>query len=205
MRRVAIAAVGLALVMGIIVGGMVGNPFGRSAPASAAGVGGRLISLGTLTAVPTTAVVDYPIVDVQDCAEITAMGQGSTDGVFGWAPWYISPDGTRSIGGSVWTNPVQASVDGLMTASATVMGRYEYIQPRVQNGVEHVQDITLWLWCATSPSYAVGGIAELPALAGAGGSGMGGTTYAVLAGAAAGVLAFAVLATLAVKKRGLTF
>jgi hypothetical protein len=52
-----------------------------------------------------------------------------------------------------------------------------------------------------SPPVAVGGIAELPALAGTGGSGMGGTTYAVLAGAAAGVLAFAVLATLSVKGR----
>jgi hypothetical protein len=38
--------------------------------------------------------------------------------------------------------------------------------------------------------------------ASAGTSGMGGTTYAVLAGAAAGVLAFAVLATLSVKRRG---
>jgi imidazolonepropionase-like amidohydrolase len=49
----------------------------------------------------------------------------------------------------------------------------------------------------------VGGFAELPALAGPpGGSGVSGTTYAVLAGAAAGVLAFAVLATLSVKRRG---
>lgn len=48
---------------------------------------------------------------------------------------------------------------------------------------------------------AVGGIAELPALAGPpGGSGMGGATHAVLAGAAAGVLAFAVLATLLVRR-----
>jgi len=202
MRRLVIAAVGLALVVGIVVGGMVANPFGRSAPASAAGVGGRIISLGTLTAVPTSAVVDYPMVDVQDCAEITVMAQGSTDGIFGWAPWYISPDGTKRIGAGVWTNSVQANVDGLLTASATVEGRYEYIQPRVQNGVLQVQDITAWLWCATSPSYAVGGIAELPALAGTGGPGTGGTTYAVLVGAAAGVLAFAVLATLTVKRRG---
>jgi hypothetical protein len=49
---------------------------------------------------------------------------------------------------------------------------------------------------------AVGGIAELPAVAGTGTSGMGGATYAVLAAAAVGVLAFAVLATLAVKKWG---
>ena len=49
----------------------------------------------------------------------------------------------------------------------------------------------------------VGGIAEFPAVAGpAGTSGMGSGTYAVLAGGAAGVLAFAVLGTLAVKRRG---
>jgi len=55
--------------------------------------------------------------------------------------------------------------------------------------------------CATGPSV-VGGFAEFPAVAGTDGSGMGGATYAVLAGAAAGVLAFAVLATLTVKRRG---
>jgi len=49
----------------------------------------------------------------------------------------------------------------------------------------------------------VGGIAELPAVAGpSGGSGVGSATYAVLASAAAGVLAFAVLATwLATRRR----
>ena len=57
-----------------------------------------------------------------------------------------------------------------------------------------IQDI-----CA--PYAPVGGIAELPAVAGPSGtSGMGSATYAVLAGAAAGVLAFAVLATLSVKR-----
>ena len=60
--------------------------------------------------------------------------------------------------------------------------------------------------CRTSGPGPVGGIAELPPLASAPGasdtSGMGGATYAVLAGAAAGVLAFAVLATLSVKRRG---
>jgi hypothetical protein len=57
--------------------------------------------------------------------------------------------------------------------------------------------------CESSPP--VGGIAELPALAGpAGTSGSGSATYAVLAGAAAGVLAFAVLATLSVRRWRLT-
>jgi hypothetical protein len=60
-----------------------------------------------------------------------------------------------------------------------------------------------------TPLAAVGGIAELPDVAGGrldsdgtSSGGMGGATYAVLAGAAAGVLALAVLATLSVKKRG---
>ena len=55
---------------------------------------------------------------------------------------------------------------------------------------------------------AVGGIAELPDVTGGrldsdgtSSGGMGSATYAVLAGAAAGVLAFAVLATLSVKRR----
>jgi len=53
------------------------------------------------------------------------------------------------------------------------------------------------------PPPLVGGIAELPALAGpAGTPGIGGAIYTVLAGAAAGVLAFAALATLSVKRRG---
>lgn len=49
----------------------------------------------------------------------------------------------------------------------------------------------------------VGGIAELPAVAGPSGtSRIGSSTYAVLAGAAAGVVAFVALATLAVTRRG---
>jgi hypothetical protein len=52
--------------------------------------------------------------------------------------------------------------------------------------------VAAWLWCVTSPTYAVGGIAELPALAGPSGtSGLGGATYAVLAGAAAGAVVIA--------------
>jgi hypothetical protein len=53
------------------------------------------------------------------------------------------------------------------------------------------------------PNDAASGFAEFPGLAGLSAtSGMGGATYAVLAGAAAGVLAFAVLAALSVKRPG---
>jgi hypothetical protein len=57
-----------------------------------------------------------------------------------------------------------------------------------------------YFWYDVFPSTAVGGIAELPAVAGTGAPGMGGATYAVMAGAAAGVLAFAVLASLSVRR-----
>jgi Zn-dependent M28 family amino/carboxypeptidase len=56
--------------------------------------------------------------------------------------------------------------------------------------------------CGPGPAPPVGGIAEPPDLASTGASGMGSGTYAVLVGAAAGVLAFAVLGTLAAKRRG---
>jgi hypothetical protein len=49
-------------------------------------------------------------------------------------------------------------------------------------------------------SQAVGGFAELPAVVGTGGSGMGSATYALMAGPAAGLLSFAVLATLSVSR-----
>ncbi len=54
---------------------------------------------------------------------------------------------------------------------------------------------------AGSPSV-VGGIAEHPAVVAMGTSGTGSSTYAVLVGAAAGVLAFAVLGILTAKRRG---
>jgi len=61
----------------------------------------------------------------------------------------------------------------------------------------YFDDVTVWL------NNPVGGFGEFPPLAGpAGTSGRGSATYAVLAGAAAGVVAFAVVATLSVKRRG---
>jgi hypothetical protein len=141
MKRLIIAAVGLALVVGVLVGGMVGNPFDGKASASTAAIGGRLIELGTLTAVPASTVADYPMVDVQDCAVIAAMAQGSTTGVLGWTTSFASPDGTKRIYGIAFTSPASGVVDGLMTALATVDGRYRYIQPRVLN-YDTTQDIT---------------------------------------------------------------
>jgi hypothetical protein len=201
MKRLIIAAVGLALVVGIIVGGMVGNSFDRSAPASAAGVGGRLISLGTVT-VPPFGEAHYSMVDVRDCAGLYAMFQASDYVGINLAAFPTSPDGSTLVGAAnIFATTI--SYDGHSTASGWVQGQPPYVQPVVRfNSNTNTLDITGWLWCATSPSYAVGGIAELPPLASApGGSGMGGATYAVLAGAAAGVLAFAGLATLSVKRR----
>jgi hypothetical protein len=180
----------------------VGNPFDGKASASTAGVGGRLISLGTVN-LPPSAVAEYAMTGVSDCTDVLVMAQGSNYTDAGLTLDALSsPDGTTRVSVSLGstTNPV----DGVPTASIMTSGRFRYLQPRVSNNSHTIgTDVTAWIWCATSPSYAVGGIAELPALAGpAGGSGMGRATYAVLAGAAAGVLAFAVLATLSVKRWG---
>jgi len=205
MRRLGIVAVGLALLVGIVVGGVVGNPFGRSASASTAAVGGRIIELGTIQ-VPPQGDAEYSMVDVRDCAYLYAMFRASdylSDGGIVLSTFRTSPDGSTPVGAAA-VSAVPVGYPGHSTASAGFEAQPPYVQPVVQNGSHTITtDITGWLWCATSPSYAVGGIAELPALAGpAGTSGMGSATYAVLAGAAAGVLAFAVLATLSVKKRG---
>jgi hypothetical protein len=205
MKRLALAAIGLALVVGIVVGGIVGNPFADKASASTAAVGGRLIELGTIQVPPHTNAAEYAMVDVRDCAGLYAMFRASDYVSLILSPFPTSPDGSTPVGAANFS-ATTISYDGHMTASGWVQGQPPYVQPVVGNNSDTITtNITGWLWCAMSPTYAVGGIAELPPLAsapGAGGSGIGGTTYAVLAGAAAGVLAFAVLGTLAVKRRG---
>lgn len=65
---------------------------------------------------------------------------------------------------------------------------------------DSVDDTVSVIWDSTG---AVGGVAEVPAIIGGhGGAGRGGVAYAVLAGVAAGVLAFAALAMLRIKKYG---
>jgi len=209
MRRLGIVSVGLALVVGIVVGGMVGNPFDGKASASTAAVGGRLISLGTQTGVPGnegTAV--FPLVDVSDCYQMRVMASApQTTGIGFYPEFNTSPDGIKAIrayGVSAIIGDAQSVVDGYATTSGTIQTPQRYVGLLLANHDASPTDITAWIWCVTSPTYAVGGFGEVPALAGTGGSGMGGATYAVLAGAAAGVLAFAVLATLSVKRRGVS-
>jgi len=210
MRRLGIVAVGLALVVGVVVGGIIGNSFDGKASASTAAVGGRLISLGTQT-VGDDWQYHSPMVEVSDCSSMKLMARAPQGETSGLQPdsLYTSPDGVARMGvGNEWPGPspfeevFQSALDGFATLYATV-GRMPLPYAQFNISAEPGATVTAWVWCATttSPSYAVGGIAELPALAGpAGTSGMGGATYAVLAGAAAGVLAFAVLATLSVKR-----
>jgi len=203
MRRLGIVTVGLALVVGIVVGGIVGNPFDGRASATTAAVGGRLIELGTQTVGPGESYLS-PMVQAADCAQMDLMAWSPTEPPLERLDMdylYTSPDGTtRIMADGLMQNGTSAA--GEATVSKAVSGPWPYVQFDVTTEPpDTTADITAWIWCATSPSYAVGGIAELPALAGTDGSGMGGATYAVLAGAAAGVLAFAVLATLSVKRR----
>jgi len=176
MKRLAIAAVGLALVVGIVVGGMVNNLFGASAPrtsaASASGTG------------------CYTNWNSADCAAgYTPVSTGEWTGV------WVNASGVPGTGTLICAAPKTVDYPEYNMGFVSWNKGGEF-------GLHVVSDEPCAICCGTA-TYAVGGFAELPALAGAPGtgtSGMGGATYAVLAGAAAGVLAFAVLATLSVKR-----
>ena len=178
MRRLGIVAVGLALVVGIVVGSIVGNLFGAIAPRTSA-------------------------------AAVTGSGCYTN-----WNDDTCAP-GFTPVSTGMWTAVVIYDSSGPPPHSGATMicAAAKSLFAGGQNtawsdttpaddGRHYVDSEPCAICCGTGPSV-VGGFAELPALAGpAGTSGMGGATYAVLAGAAAGVLAFAVLATLSVKKRG---
>ena len=173
MKQLIIAAVGLALVVGIIVGGMVGNPFGASAQRTSA-------------------------------AAVTGSGCYTN-----WNDATCAP-GFTAVSTGVWTAAgLNQGPGGLICAEAKPSGLYSSApflsKTYSPDGMAHeVANEPCAICCATGSPSAVGGIAQLPAVAGAPGasaSGMGGATYAVLAGAAAGVLAFVVLATLSLRRR----
>ena len=175
MRRLGIVAIGLALVVGILVGGIVNNLLGATAQGTSAAA--------------VTGSGCYTNWNSADCAAgYTAVSTGEWTAV--WAGTYnfywpmtgsivcASPKTEGGSGGAPFISQVTSGGGG-------------------QHTVNHEPCA---ICCATGPSV-VGGSAELPAVAGSNGtSGMGGATYAVLAGAAAGMLAFAVLATLSVRK-----
>jgi len=166
MKRLVIAPAGLALVVGILVGVIVGNLFGASAQRTSAAA--------------VTGSGCYTNWNSADCAPgWTAVSTGEWTVLTAW-----------SSGNVVCASPKEQAASSQTFESSTV------------NGYSHSVSHEPCAICCGAATYAVGGFAELPALAGpAGGSGMGRATYAVLAGAAAGVLAFAVLATLSVKRR----
>jgi len=196
MKRLIIAAVGLALVVGIIIGGIVGDTFGRSS-ASAATAGGRLISLGTQTLSPCQQYVS-PLAAVSDCSQLVVMAVTSNPnlGVTLEGSAATSPDGTIRI----TTSEAVTEING---GYGRILKPYPYVSVNldVACGVG-TTNVTGWLWCATSASNTVGGIAEVPdAETTRTGAGMGGGTFAVL-GAVGGVLAITVAGTVAAKRRG---
>ena len=172
MRRLGIVAVGLALVVGMVAG------FPGPSTASA----------------QITQIID-------------SMGDGAGNTLDG--PTGIAVDGSGNVyvagyasdnafkitsGGGVITEIIDSMGDGTgntlsFPESMAVDGKGNvYVAGYGSSNAFKITPLT------------VGGIAELPAVAGTGTSGMGGATYAVLAGAAAGVLAYAVLATLSVRR-----
>ena len=171
MRRLGIVVVGLALVVGIVVGVIVGNLFGASAPRTSAAA--------------VTGSGCYTNWNSADCAPgWTAVSVGEWTAV-------TASYATSGVSGSILCASPKADEETLSHTFVSNSANQRF----------HIVSHEPCAICCGTATYAVGGFAELPALAGpAGTSGMGGTTYAVLAGAAAGVLAFAVLATLSVKR-----
>ena len=165
---------GLALVVGVVVGGMVGNPFDGRASASTAALSGRLISLGTQTGVPYMETAAFPLVDVSDCYQMRVMASAPQTTGIGFHNWFnTSPDGTKAIHAYAVSSIIggaEAVVDGYATTSGTIETPQRYVGLQVHQYDPSPTDITAWIWCVTSPSYAVGGIADLPPMAGIDGS-----------------------------------
>jgi hypothetical protein len=226
MKRLAIAAVGLALVVGIVVGGMVGRPSEGKASASTAtqaredqitifsqafsnppqlpgGIYGPLSGDGMILLGLDPA--DYPSSSTFRLEGVwDSLGEGETSCL----RLFDRTTGAPVVESEAChTDTANEYVRVRSLAFSLPAGEHEYtlegkcVLPPWEclNPLYSARLIVDW-----TEAYAVGGFAELPPLAsapGTGTSGMGGATYAVMAGAAAGVLAFAVLATLSVKRR----
>jgi len=226
MKRVAIVAVGLALVVGIVLGG-ISKSLGASAHTTCtSGAANAIWTEGNGHCYMRFDTFEHFYEARRDCENrggYLATLTSAEEDAFVWAnvgsdaqPWFGFSDAFIE-GQWQWITGEVAVVD-----QDTVYTNWGPDEPNDGDGsgedgatysailVDGTwNDLALWsvhpyiCEVETTPSYAVGGFAEYPALAGAPGtgtSGMGGTTYAVLAGAAAGVLAFAVLATLSVKR-----
>jgi hypothetical protein len=225
MRRLGIVAIGLALMVGIVVGGMVGNPFGASSQrTSAAGAAASVtqqaeitLMADYLTSLEAAAGGEYAGGSIASAAIDTStfpVGTSFTFNVTGmevynnthcfrlaraiaWGSWEAVA-GSEVCASGPSANQYFALHSGPLTLPSgenIYVFQWKHVSGTGSVALGKVHVLAQW----TEP-YAVGGFAELPAVAGTGTSGMGGATYAVLAGAAAGVLAFAVLATLSIRR-----
>lgn len=195
MKRLIIAAAGLALVGGIIIGGMVANrwaPIGHAQqPTPTPPV--------TVTATPATPTVT-PVPIGSGCY----TNWNSATCATGWT----------AVATGEWTVIVAEAPSGPPTGAGVICA-----VPKVENDLglhvqEHsdtdsglagshaIQHEPCAICCgavAGSPSV-IGGVAEAPDLA-AGAGGMGGGGYTLI-GALGGVLAITVAGTMAAKRRG---
>ena len=118
------------------------------------GGAGRLIELGTVT-LALGEVQWYPMVEVGDCVEISAMAK-QTSGPPAEPGNYIafrsgieSPDGVTGVGG-VYVGSSRENIDGLLSDAGPIVGRHRYVQIPIYygDGNPGTIDITAWIWCA---------------------------------------------------------
>ncbi len=208
MKRLIIAAVGLALVGGIIICSIVGNPFGRSRSANAQeptptpnGATATAIAAATATALAPT---NTPVPVGSGCY----TNWNSASCATGWTA-VATGEWTVIIGEGLSGPPTGAAVicaaPKVENVPADAVYGYSDTASGSSNGSHLIQHEPCAICCgsnsAGSPSV-VGGVAQFPDLATRSGpSGMGGGAYAVL-GAVGGVLALTVAGTVASKRRG---
>jgi len=228
MKRLIIAAAGLALVGGIIIGGIIGSPFGRTQSTNAA-VGQRGESQILLFADGSKAIdIDYaswqwigiysggvgPFLASLDSAnypagstvQLEAVMQVNAGGASDVTACVRLTDGANgpAISGTetCHTHPSDGQYHPAVRIRSQPVslpsGEHEYSLQGEVTGGGAYLTTARIIVQWTNPSV-VGGVAEPPDLAtGTGASGMGGGAYALLVGG----VAFAVMGILAVKRRG---
>jgi len=161
---------GLALfVAGFFIAAEMRSAVASPAPAPAQSAG-KLIDLGRITVSAGTEGW-FPFADVSDCSQMRFMARATGPDQIQVVSLRTSPDGVIRVytSSARLTESQGAPVDGFYTASALIQGPDRYLQVAVYSSVQ--ADVDGWLWCATTSSgLAVGGIADLPPLAGIDGS-----------------------------------
>ena len=134
--RYIIAATAFALVAGIALGLVVRDTV-FEAEAAKPPPTGRLIELGAIDAPGDNPIVQFPLVDVRDCSQVSAMAERAEGGGITIRDLRVSTDGTNLFATDFLVN----------VGSAALLGSWPFVQFKAQSGGGSTT-ITAWIWCA---------------------------------------------------------